>query len=103
MKSDLYCLVDIGGTKILMLLIDKNGRVLFRDKRSTPRPTPPESLIDTVKTMLIDAKRETGSAADIKPLGLGICIAGFIESEQGIIYQSPNLDWVKPVHFRSML
>ncbi|MBW6462598.1 MAG: ROK family protein [Firmicutes bacterium] len=103
MKSDLYCLVDIGGTKILMLLIDENGRVLFRGKRSTPKPTPPESLIDTVKTMLIDAKRETGSAADIKPLGLGICIAGFIESEQGIIYQSPNLDWVKPVHFRSML
>jgi len=103
MKNNIYCLVDIGGTKILMLLIDSEGRVLFRKKKATPKPTPPEALVDTIRSLLSDARKENRNISDLKPAGLGTCIAGFIEAEKGVVHQSPNLNWVEPVYFKEIL
>ncbi len=103
MNNNIYSVVDIGGTKILMLLIDSEGKVLFRGKRATPKPTPPEALVDTIKSLLSDAGKESENISDLKPAGLGICIAGFIEAEKGVVHQSPNLDWVEPVYFKEII
>ncbi len=96
MDRELYWVVDIGGTKILSLLIDKRGRVLFRQKTSTPRPSEPEAVADAiVQTMRQAAGEKPGG--NCKPAGIGICTAGFVDHNLGLVYQSPNLEWHNPV------
>lgn len=103
MRDDLYCAVDIGGSKILLLLIDGTGNVLFREKAATPRPEEPAAIIRTMETLLQKANSECGLEAKSKPKGIGVCIAGFLDHNKGLVYQSPNLHWSEPVPFGEMM
>lgn len=103
MDKELYWSVDIGGTKILLLLLDGGGRVLFREKIKTPQPSTPEAVADAI-TRTIDetAKNKSGNTAG-GPAGIGICTAGFVDHRLGLVYQSPNLDWHEPVQLGSLI
>ncbi len=103
MDEKYYCSIDIGGTKILMLLLSKEGKVLFKEKCATPVPKLPEAIIDAIKGLLERGNEIAGFDAGNKPAGIGLCIAGFIEHHKGIVHQSPNLDWQKPVAICRML
>lgn len=103
MIKDLYWTIDIGGTKILMLLIDEKGEVLFKIKYDTPRPSEPETIVNFIFQKINEASREQNSIGAEKPSGLGICIAGFVDHDAGLVYQSPNLDWHEPVPLKNYL
>lgn len=96
MNNNLYCAVDIGGTKILLLLIDGNGEVLFKVKTATPEPANPNNIIANVTGLLNDSLNKSGYSAIINLSAVGICMAGFIEHDNGIVHQSPNLNWPAP-------
>ncbi|MDZ4133642.1 MAG: ROK family protein, partial [Dethiobacteria bacterium] len=72
MKSKLYCTVDIGGTKILLLLINKEGSVLFREKIATPKPEEPSAVVDAVRVLLNKALLTIDSRHDNYPSGVGV-------------------------------
>jgi glucokinase len=101
MKNNLYCAVDIGGTKILLLLIDSEGNVLYREKTSTPKPEHPESIVETITEILDRAAGKAGSSAE-QPASVGICTAGFVNYKDGVVHQSPNLNWRTPVALGEM-
>lgn len=103
MNTGLYWAVDIGGTKILTLLIDDNGGVIFRRKRETPRPSDPEAVVDTIIRTINEASAENISAGAGSPAGLGVCTAGFLDYHSGLVHQSPNLEWHEPVPLARML
>ncbi len=103
MKPDLYWTVDIGGTKMLMLLIDNQGEVLVKNKYDTPKPSEPAAIVDTISRALLEASKEKNITGADKPSGLGICIAGFVDHHKGLVYQSPNLEWHKPVPLGGIL
>ena len=83
--KDFYVGVDVGGTNIKSALV-KNGKVLRRAKLPTNGPQGPVPVINQIKKAI-----RTFS----KPLaGIGIGIAGIIDSKKGIVRYSPNLiDW----------
>jgi len=93
MNNNLYCAVDIGGTKILLLLIDGNGQVLCKIKTATPEPSNPNNIIETVTGVINNSLNESGFTSKRELSAVGICMAGFIEHHNGIVHQSPNLDW----------
>ncbi len=97
MKQKLFWTIDIGGTKILLLLIDSKGQVLFRQKIKTPKPSEPQAVVDAiVETIQSEAEpKKLGLKAELA--GLGICTAGFVDHQEGLVHQSPNLEWHKPV------
>lgn len=97
MDKKLYWAIDIGGTKILMLLIDSSGHVLFKEKTETPRPSGPESVADTIARIIKKRAEENSLKTAGLPSGIGICTAGFVDHRQGLVYQSPNLEWHEPV------
>ena len=102
MKKQLFCTIDIGGTKLLLLLIDQAGKVVFRESKPTPVPAEPLSLIAVVKDLLAEAATHTKYSPEEELTRIGICIAGFIETEKGIVHQSPNLFWEKAVPLQNI-
>ncbi len=103
MNNQIYCVVDIGGSKILLLLIDESGNVVYKNKTATPKPEEPSEIIRTISTLLRKGNEAYGIVADSKPEGIGVCIAGFLDHKSGLVYQSPNLHWNSTVPFGDML
>lgn len=103
MKNKIYCTVDIGGTKILMLLISGDGLVLFREKIATPKPEEPFALVNAVRVLLNKALLTIDSRHDNHLSGAGVCVAGFIDHSRGLVHQSPNLNWQSPVALGDLL
>lgn len=103
MKNKVYCAVDIGGTKILLLLIDDQGQVLSKIKAATPEPADPETIIENINVLLEESLQKAALSAGTCPAALGICIAGFSDYSKGLVYQSPNLNWTTPVPLKKLL
>ncbi len=99
----IYCAVDIGGTKILLLLFDERDKILFRKKVPTPKPSEPQAVAGAIMKILEEASQLEGLSEAGKPVGLGISLAGFIDPASGLVYQAPNLFWTKPVPFGAYL
>ncbi len=82
--------VDLGGSKILTAVINRQGEIQSRDHRVTPAAKGPEAVI---QAMLESIKRAIGQAG-INSAELGaICIGapGLSNPETGVVFTSPNL------------
>ena len=78
--------VDVGGTKVAAGVVDEQGRILAKLKRSTPAASPPltEQAIADVVTELLDGH-------EVSAIGLGA--AGFVDSARATMLFAPNLAW----------
>lgn len=84
-----YCILDIGGTKILSLLVNDKGTVIFREKTPTPGEDSEEILLDQINNIINRASLQLPGNQELK--GIGVCIAAFVKYHDGSIYGSPNL------------
>ncbi len=97
MKRDLYLVIDIGGTKILLVLFDKAGNIVERKKLRTPEKSLPDELVSYIVDSLNEMEKESLSASVEDIIAVGICFAGFVEHRKKIVHQAPNLGWEGPV------
>jgi len=82
--------VDLGGTKIVTALITPEGEILSREYT----PTLPEEGVDTVIGRILataSALLRNASLPYSSLSGIAIAAAGAIDSEKGIVTDSPNL------------
>ena len=84
-----YVGVDLGGTKILALVVTVEGEVLSRAKRSTT--TGDEPISDQIAAAIDDALDEAGLSVD-GIAGIGVAIPGVVDSQTGYMMTVPNLD-----------
>lgn len=77
--------VDVGGTKINALRVDRAGTVVQR----ATRPTPAHDMEATLGA-LVDAARDVWSPG-VEAVGVGA--AGLIDRRTGILRSAPNLSW----------
>jgi len=77
--------IDVGGTKIASLLVDRNGAILDRDVR----PTPAHEQEATLQAM--EASSRAVVTAEVA--AIGISAAGLVEAGTGIMRYAPNLSW----------
>ncbi|MDY6825831.1 MAG: ROK family protein [Bacillota bacterium] len=103
MANELFWIADIGGTKILLMLIDSDKSVIFRKKISTPFHPEPQSLVDVLKKEILLVEKEIISPAGGRADKLGISMAGFVDHGNGLVHQSPNLEWHLPVTLAKMV
>jgi glucokinase len=101
-KENIYCCVDVGGTKILILLIDGERRVLYRDRILTPTGATPEAMVEAISGAIASGLAGCGLSQS-SLAGIGLCIAGLVDFTRGEIYQAPNLGWYSPVPLRGLL
>lgn len=78
--------IDIGGTKIAGGLVDENGTIVQRDRRSTPTRNP-----ESVESAIVELVLEYKSEHEVDAVGIGF--AGFIDEKRSRVLLAPNLGW----------
>lgn len=82
--------VDLGGTKMLIILADEEGRELFQKKFPSRATEGPAVILEHLLICLAELLQEKGlSFREIE--GIGLCIAGFYNKKTGMMFSSPNL------------
>ena len=83
--------VDVGGTKVAAGVVDEDGRIIAKLKRSTPAASPPqtEQAIADAVTELLAHHQVKGNR--VEAIGLGA--AGFVDSARATMLFAPNLAW----------
>lgn len=81
--------IDLGGTKILTALVDREGRVLERERTTTPVGGP-DSVIDAVAAGLRAIAERTGF--DVRRAdGVGVGAPGPLDPDAGVVFNPPNM------------
>lgn len=88
--------VDLGGTKILVVVVDGNNKVLARSRAATPHVGGPQAVADQIATNIDDALGQAGAdAKDLK--GIGVGSPGSVDQASGTVANASNLpDWIEP-------
>ena len=83
--------VDVGGTKVAAGVVDEDGRIIAKLKRSTPAASPPrteQAIADAVTELLAQPQVKERR---VEAIGLGA--AGFVDSARATMLFAPNLAW----------
>ncbi len=78
--------IDIGGTKVAAGVVDPDGNVVDRTRRTTPNTSPTE-----VEDTIADVVGELRSRHDV--VGVGIGAAGFVDITRSTVLFAPHLAW----------
>lgn len=70
--------IDLGGTKIEIVALDRDGAVRLRRRRPTPTAYP--EIVEAVAALLAEAERETGARGT-----LGVGIPGSLSPATGLV------------------
>ena len=91
--SDYIVGVDLGGTNIVSLLINSQGRIISKDTRATlaweGKEKAISQIVNSVISILEKGMRQGISASSIK--GVGVGSPGPLDTKKGIIHFAPNL------------
>jgi glucokinase len=87
-ENRLFVGVDVGGTKILSLLVTEEGEVLQRFKQSTRVDGTPlsDQVGASLENLLAAADTEVGDLA-----GVGIAVPGVVDRQRQVLVIAPNL------------
>jgi len=94
--------IDLGGTKIIAALVDRQGRILARDYRETM----PADGQAAVIARMIDAActvMEAGGVNASQVAAVGVAAPGPIDAESGVVTAPPNLPGWKDVPLRRLM
>ncbi|TCL55350.1 glucokinase [Hydrogenispora ethanolica] len=78
--------VDIGGTKVLIVLANPAGEIIFQDKAGTSRD--PAEIIGIIRASLDKAGVQAGQIR-----GMGVGVPGNVDSTKGWVMDVPSLKW----------
>ena len=81
---------DIGGTKLAVVIADRNGNILRKVQRPTEAGRGPEAVVAN----LVDMSREAMALAALTSsdvAGIGVSCGGPLDTETGVVYAPPNL------------
>ncbi len=81
--------IDLGGTKILSLVVDMLGEVHGVDVRPTEAHQGPEAVLRRMAESLTAALVEAGRGMKLE--AVGVAAPGPIDFSQGIVVEAPNL------------
>ncbi len=93
--------IDLGGTKIEAILLEKAEKELFRKRLATPTDTPDNyrTVIERIQSLVNSALSVLGGTDDYT---VGIGIPGTLDRKTGIV-QNANTTWLAGHHFRTDL
>jgi len=91
MDSEYIVSLDLGGTKLLGILINRSAGIVARQQHPSPKGN--EAVRDSILDLLSNILASAG-ALNIQPSGIAICAPGFVDSRDGIMIEAENLQVV---------
>jgi len=88
MSNKVYAGIDLGGTKILALLLDEQGDVVYRSETATQAHEGAEAVIGRMVGLIKDSLTSERELASI-----GVATAGTLNAREGIVAYAANLGW----------
>jgi glucokinase len=94
--------VDLGATKVLAGVVDRDYKVLATAKRPTKGDTGVDAVVERIAKTVRDAAREAGIG--FSDLG-GVCSAapGALNPEDGVVRFAPNIEGWEDIPFARLL
>ncbi len=90
-ESEVAVAVDLGGTRMKCGLVARDGTVLYRETRPTPREAGAQAVLDAVIETVVELDQKAG--ADGHPVrAVGLVVPG-IHDERGNV-RAENLAWI---------
>lgn len=89
--------IDLGGTKILSLLLDGDMRVLRSDYRATEAELGPDAVVERMVESALAVQ------GDERAVAVGISTPGPCDPERGVVTTAPNLPGWRDVPLASLL
>jgi glucokinase len=88
--------IDLGGSKTLVAVVDRRGRIVSSHENVTPAAQGREAMIQCIVDSAHDALQEAKLAmSEISAVGIGA--AGISNPEAGILFTSPNLPGLREI------
>lgn len=84
---------DLGGTKMLAVVLDEKFRVIGKEKKKTKFQEMRDTGIDRIVKTIRGALENAGAAGPGKIAGIGIGVPGTLDIDEGIVLEAPNLGW----------
>jgi glucokinase len=84
--------IDLGGTKILAAVVDKNGEIVAKSKKSTPVAEGAFVVIDHMAEAVHRALEKIDASID-DVMGVGVGAPGPLDPKTGLVHFAPNLNW----------
>lgn len=84
-----YIGIDIGGTKIIVVLTNSKYKIIERIVEKTGDTRKEKEIIEKISSIIYKMKKNF----NIESIGIGV--AGFVDYKKGIILSSPNIKFLK--------
>ncbi|MDB4865856.1 MAG: hypothetical protein JWR03_189 [Cohnella sp.] len=89
--ESVYAGIDLGGTKMLAVIVDKKGTVLVSEERPTLVEEGPARVIARMAELVRVLIRQSGRNV----AGLGVATAGTLDPKDGTVQYAGNLGWTR--------
>jgi glucokinase len=93
---------DIGGTKVLIGFVDREGNILARERYLLRAPREPVDMAAEMASRFRHLAGQAGLAWETV-VGVGCSVAAMLDAEKGIIFSAPNLGPWQNVSFGAIL
>lgn len=90
---------DLGGTNLRMAAIDRDGKILYRTRRETPR----SETADAVVSAITSAARECLQNVNEEVSAIAAAVPAIIDFEKGITLKLPNIPALNNFHLSAAL
>ena len=84
----LYAGIDVGGTTIGLVLIDREGRVASRRETDTLAAEGCEAVLGRIRSTISDMVSEVGIG---RMVGVGVALPGVLDMDSGVSLFLPNM------------
>ncbi|MDZ8117187.1 ROK family transcriptional regulator [Pontiella agarivorans] len=83
---------EIDINRIIVIAADFNGKILWEQSAGISAAQPQDESIQLAERLVQDALN-WGRGEGLNPLGIGLGLAGLVDSENGVLTYAPTLNW----------
>ena len=97
---ELYAGIDVGGTKVLCVVLDAEGQVRGQHKVKVGTEKTVPAMLEKIKEAFAGALAAAGAA---RVAGAGLAVPGPVDSARREVHKCVNLGWHEPVPLGRLL
>jgi glucokinase len=86
MTSEIVLAADLGGTNLRMAAVNRQGKLLYRTKRETPKADKADDIVLAMVESAKECEEKIGKAKSI-----GLALPSGIDYKNGVVIKAPNV------------